>query len=268
MKKIIILLLFSFFIITRCNIHVDADKGVFLAAYAGTYITLYDASGNKIKTIFTGININGFDFSPDGTRIIIAEGATTSIKIISITGKLIKNIPNTTGMEFPAWSPNGNCFACDFGGNGIYIFDFDGNIIKQITNPANLRKPNWHPSGQYIIASEGSLAYQISVADINNYYAISTTGSDLYPSYSPDGKSIVYCYNSSINTITVDGSNEKTNIHTADPGSCYFSRDGNYIYFIFINMMTEIWKCDIDGNSPTRFAYDPVNNFSYFRLKP
>ena len=123
-----------------------SQMGVFTAESNGSH-PLQLTEGTKCKQ--STCNDDNPDWSPDGTKIVYAAGA--SIVVMDASGHNKVMITDDGGN--PTWSPDGNWIAFDRQGDdmGVYVINVGGTGEKQIAEGA---WPASRPSlaGTYIVA--------------------------------------------------------------------------------------------------------------------
>lgn len=127
-------------------------------------------------------------WSPDGARIVYqCQGSTYELCIVSLDGSSDEVIPNTQGMESPAWSPDGTRIAAMQ--NGVLLtMTVDGGDRRVFQPALRVWTQSWSPDGQWIAVRGNDRAgaapgiYAVK-ADGTSSVRLTSDASDAYPSF-------------------------------------------------------------------------------------
>ena len=117
------------------------------------------------SSIGWGTPINGFDWSPDGTRIAWTLGFDREeVTVTTLSSGDSLKLPAPSGAFSPAWSPDGRSIAvsagnvsfvfgtayfANSGSSGIWLVHLDGTKPTRITTDSSLNvAPQWSPDGR------------------------------------------------------------------------------------------------------------------------
>jgi RHS repeat-associated protein len=92
--------------------------------------SISDGIRSIVGAITTGVNVGGFNISPDGKNVAITPGGG-----ITVTG-------NGSGVTVTYTSGNGNTYGASFTGKGITI---GGRIPYNVVCPVDPQNDDWHP---------------------------------------------------------------------------------------------------------------------------
>jgi TolB protein len=201
----------------------------------------------------------GWDFSPDGTRLAFVRWGSTDgvessvISILDLSTGLVTELTSTYvtrpdvapcqssechGInDAPRWSPDGTRLA--FGRQGIgpsddrglnavlFVVNADGTDLRQVSPDAlNALGPQWSPDGQVIAFIDSLIQSTLEVSDV---YTVRADGSDVRR-LTTDGRSVLPVWTSE--------------------GRVVFAREtGPVDAFGF-----EFWITDADGNNQARLG--------------
>lgn len=216
------------------------DSSTILFAHGTAKVTKVaemDLSSKATREIFTGANCQDFQWTPDGKRLLMAQGPFPEIKIctVDIPSLTIKNLTQSGFAYGCSISSDGSDVVFNFkAGPGptkmaIYAVKIDGTGQRVLSDGTmSAERPVWSPDGKWI-------AYQASTRvdgkSDANVYVVSADGAttkkltnhegsllDETPSWSPDGKTIAFQSNRSGNMavylMDADGTNVRPLIKT------------------------------------------------------
>jgi len=156
---------------------------------------------NPVRVSPDGIDVQGFVWSPDGSRIAFYDAQ--QLYLIDASGENLLQLTHTTEATntAPTWAPDSTrlAFASDRDGNQeIYAINVDGSGLTNLTNhPAADSQPAWSPDGTQIafVSDRDGADPDIFVMASNGANPLSLRtgpGVDSQPAWSPRGGEIAY----------------------------------------------------------------------------
>src|SRR5688572_21286684 len=139
-------------------------------------------------------------WSPDGSRIVFANGAA-EIYVISLDGRSQTRLTNSQGGGWkPAWSPDGNKIALSTERDGnveVYVMNADGSEQLNLTrNGASDLWGDWSPDGKKIAFTsdrDGNDEIYVMYSDGGEVTRLTNdAAADGLPAWSPDGSEIAF----------------------------------------------------------------------------
>ena len=135
----------------------DGKQLVFYALLPGQNAKLYTVStdGGTPRELMAEDTTDKYDpgWSPEGTRIIFANGPTnptSNIRIFDVNTHQISTVPGSTGLYSPRWSPDGRYIAAmPFDSRSLMLFDFQTQKWEEIAN-VSMGFPTWSKNGEYV----------------------------------------------------------------------------------------------------------------------
>ena len=234
---------------------------------------------NLVKRQITRLkaNINDFEWSPDGKKIIlVAESKASDEK----TKKTSIKTPEPIVIDRYHFKQDGNDFLGDERQH-LYLLDINSRTTKQLTKgSSNEFLPSWSPDNKKIayVTKTGDMdrtdnydIYVLEIDSIEDPIQLTTApGSDSAnsrPQWSPDGKKIAYLYGDdsallwyALTELAVIDLDTKINsiltkeldLNTASP---QWSDDGQNIYFIIEdNMKSQLAKYSLKDQAISRIT--------------
>ena len=234
---------------------------------------------NLVKRQITRLkaNINDFEWSPDGKKIIlVAESKASDEK----TKKTSIKTPEPIVIDRYHFKQDGNDFLGDERQH-LYLLDINSRTTKQLTKgSSNEFLPSWSPDNKKIayVTKTGDMdrtdnydIYVLELDSIEDPIQLTTApGSDSAnsrPQWSPDGKKIAYLYGDdsallwyALTELAVIDLDTKINsiltkeldLNTASP---QWSDDGQNIYFIIEdNMKSQLAKYSLKDQTISRIT--------------
>ena len=234
---------------------------------------------NLVKRQITRLkaNINDFEWSPDGKKIIlVAESKASDEK----TKKTSIKTPEPIVIDRYHFKQDGNDFLGDERQH-LYLLDINSRTTKQLTKgSSNEFLPSWSPDNKKIayVTKTGDMdrtdnydIYVLEIDSIEDPIQLTTApGSDSAnsrPQWSPDGKKIAYLYGDdsallwyALTELAVIDLDTKINsiltkeldLNTASP---QWSDDGQNIYFIIEdNMKSQLAKYSLKDQTISRIT--------------
>ena len=234
---------------------------------------------NLVKRQITRLkaNINDFEWSPDGKKmVLVAESKASDEK----TKKTSIKTPEPIVIDRYHFKQDGNDFLGDERQH-LYLLDIKSRATKQLTKgSSNEFLPSWSPDNKKIayVTKTGDMdrtdnydIYVLEIDSIEDPIQLTTApGSDSAnsrPQWSPDGKKIAYLYgddsallwyaltelavielDTKINSILT----KELDLNTASP---QWSDDGQNIYFIIEdNMKSQLAKYSLKDQTISRIT--------------
>jgi dipeptidyl aminopeptidase/acylaminoacyl peptidase len=234
---------------------------------------------NLVKRQITRLkaNINDFEWSPDGKKMILVAESKASDKK---TNKTSIKTPEPIVIDRYHFKQDGNNFLGDERQH-LYLLDINSRTTKQLTKgSSNEILPSWSPDNKKIayVTKTGDMdrtdnydIYVLEVDSIEDPIQLTTApGADSAsskPQWSPDGKKIAYLYRDdssllwyALTELAVIDLETKTNSiltkeldrNTTSP---QWSDDGQNIYFIIEdNMKSQLAKYSLKDQTISRIT--------------
>ena len=93
------------------------------------------------------------DWSADGTRIVFANGPAnpnSKIRILDVKTNQLSDLPDSTGLYSPRWSPNGRFIVVmNFDSTALKLFDFQTQKWQELAR-VTMGFPNWSKNSDYV----------------------------------------------------------------------------------------------------------------------
>ena len=187
-----------------------APNGAQIAFVRDGSLWVIAADGSNQRRLTTGIDIAPGQmaaWSPDGTKIAIADGGGTrsDVYIVDVAGgSPVQNITNSQSVDLdPAWSPMGTriAYVSSSGtGDDIFMMAPDGTSVTDLTaTPSALEgPPAWDPDGLGVVFTSdrdaiGGEVYRVAITDRGVHIRLTTsTSGEGYPVPSPSGDKIAF----------------------------------------------------------------------------
>jgi Tol biopolymer transport system component len=186
-----------------------------------TNVYMINVDGTGEKQVNQTDGAIGGDWSPDGKRILYAEGSSPyDYHIVNVDGTNETKLPPLdNGNSRARWSPDGNKLVFwSANGKGIQIStaNIDGTNSVTLTSNGYNSDPAWSPDGKHIVFSsdrdyvhpptpispadqlmtgtplQGVYQIYIMDADGSNIRKLTSNGNNFRPSWSPDGTKIAF----------------------------------------------------------------------------
>jgi len=207
-----------------------------------------DGSGLRRLTTFSGLDVRGMSWSPDGSRIVFAGAvlptnlsSREALYVVNADGsglRLLVSGPPGTSASSPEWSPDGSRIAYNVvlgDTSAINIVHADGSNDIRISRPSASRgdlRPRWSPDGKRIAFMRSWLDKAVDYGVQSQVFVMDADGSnvmpitpvspeDSYPVWSPDGTRLALISQQRLDIVNADGRGQAT-IYTmfccAEPG--------------------------------------------------
>ena len=246
-----------------------------------------DGSGLKSLNNQAGRLAKG---SPDGTRIIFAQG--DQVATVRPDGTDLQVLTSEGINWYPEYSPDMSkiAFASNRDGDWeLYVMNADGSNETRITNRVGEDSmPNWSPDGStiyYMYSTNDDIKIWRIDPDGNNPSAVSTgTGYDAYPTVNTAGTKILFARNAGASgeqelfTMDTNGAN-LVELANGSASQAEFapewSADGSKVVYFGrpASGPDQIRMCDSDGANdhvllPTGVSNDEFPVFATLYVKP
>ncbi len=213
-------------------------------------------------------------FSPDSQTS--RPSVISYLEIIDIgTGLREIVYSDTSHIEAPNWSPDGNTLYFNSGGY-IYSIPVEGGQPARLNTGFANRNNNDHvlsPGGTHMAISHhsaddngASIIYIVSIKG-GEPIRITEKGPSYLHSWSPDMEELAYCarrnnqYDIYVIPIKEGPEIQLTNTKSHEDGPDY-SPCGNYIWFNSDRTgVMQIWKMGRDGSNPKQMTFDDYNDW-------
>ena len=154
------------------NIKYFSDGKKIVSHGGDNNVCIWDAgTGEFVCNFREGTSgVSSIDISRDGKKLAIMNSNGTLTLWNSQTGEKIKTITSKTKLNFVAYSPDGNTFACDEDKDGTMLL-FDSNtarLVHRFKMPGHRKSVNdfrYSPDGQTLAVSNG---FEIYFWDVNS----------------------------------------------------------------------------------------------------
>jgi Tol biopolymer transport system component len=194
----------------------------------------------------------------DGPRIAVVKVDGTRSHYVTV-----HNMPWTTRVDQPAWSPDGSQIAF-VGSNGkgtggnIFVVDANGQGLRRLTSgPTQKSWPAWAPDGSSIIYSDAGKTpldsdgfsptqeiYEVAANGAGNPMRITTNhDDDSQAVFSPDGSKIAAFHSGGLVVMEPDGTNVRS--LGQDGFAPRWSPDGTRIAFLTYNPSERFDRPDV-----------------------
>jgi dipeptidyl aminopeptidase/acylaminoacyl peptidase len=200
----------------------DGKDVAFSTNRGGTFQLYSMKPEGSSPTLLCPNSTSGFDWSPDGQRLVWVGG--NGLEIVGPndirTTRYCERHPLVSGdASEPSWSPDGSRIAYvlyNSPDHDIHVINVDGTGDVQLTSgPPQQTSPDWSPDGTRIAFTVGSGTapgiYTMN-ADGSNVTPVPGTAADSEPDWSPDGTRLAVQhytgvdFQDDIDTIALDGS--------------------------------------------------------------
>ncbi|MGA7520980.1 MAG: protein kinase [Acidobacteriaceae bacterium] len=200
----------------------------------------------------SGMTANGLDtslaFSPDGRRLALTlTGAneTTQIWIRSLDSITMQPLADTTGAQYPTWSPDGQSLAF-FADHELKKINVASGVVEVLCAAEDGRGLAWGPDGQIVFApTPYSGLFLVSAAGGQPVDLVHPRPGETYrlPQFLPDGDHVLFFHALSILTagqqsewlvlslktkqVKALNTPAPSGAQYVEPGYLIFVRDGN-----------------------------------------
>jgi Tol biopolymer transport system component len=216
------------------------------------------STGEEHQVSPPGLSTGLVDWSPDGTRVLILEGAPPRIIFVPVTGGDATTIADLDG--FPVPSPNGEtlAFARSFGegDRGIYVISSTGGSATLLTAGQRMESapPAWSSDSRriaYNVFSEdgGTIDVYVMNADGSGRRRLTNSPAvELAPRWSADDSEIFYRDGAERLSAVNVATGEIRTVFEGDPaivGVVVVSSDGETLVFSGSTARSEIMRVDV-----------------------
>lgn len=166
-----------------------------LAGRSAADLLLVDPDGSNLQQVTDsdGHQVDGLDWSPDGSRLAfhrvrLGEPAPepTDVYTVDVNGSGLQRLTHTDEAFSPAWSPDGSTLALSVGNwqefdRDLFLVDGDGTDLRRLASHASdVRHPDWSPDGE-VVAFTGRtccLSGEYRPRTGTDLYAVDADGTD------------------------------------------------------------------------------------------
>jgi len=174
--------------------------------------------GNNQTTHLSSMTITP-SWTPSGDKLVVAahRGGNTDIYLMSLKGRLLKQLTRSPGIDLaPSSSPGGRVvFASErSGGLQLFVTSLNGGGTKQLTYTGYQNdQPDWSPDGEKIVfTGRDQGAFDIFVMDSDGSNIMRLTrgeGNNESPTWSPDSRYVAYASSrGSVYVMLEDGTSQ------------------------------------------------------------
>jgi Tol biopolymer transport system component len=220
----------------------------------GDRLVTLNPDGSGVRTILSGQRLSSPGWSPDGNRIVVADGHR--VLVLDVASGQARTVLDEPGAAGPAWSPDGQRIAL-LRGSDVITLRVDGSDARVVPVRffGQISWLSWSPDGTRLaygtsgtlrtIALDGSGdrglvtgtvlgepawspdSARIAYRDDGRLRVVPAAGGEpadltrsggVEPDWSPDGREVVYAYGAGLRATTADGGGTRT-IYTPADGS-------------------------------------------------
>jgi Tol biopolymer transport system component len=208
----------------------------------GDRLITFNPDGSGIRTVLSGQRLSSPGWSPDGNRIVVADGHR--VLVLELATGATRTVIDAEGAAAPAWSPDGARLALlrgadpvtmrldgsdarslsipfsgqiswlswspdgarvAYGNSGtLRTIALDGSDDRPLATATNLGDPAWSPdSARIAYRDDGRL--RIAAASGDGAPVDLTRTGGVEPDWSPDGREVVYAFGAGVRATAVDG---------------------------------------------------------------
>lgn len=140
----------------------DGTKILFQGKRANQLFTIYlvPSAGGAWEELVPSDGVHESpDWSPDGEQVVYTAAsrrvempsADSGVFLLNLGSREVKKVPDSEGLQFVRWSPNGRYLAARSGDDKrIFLFDFQTHRWKEIANGASLSQLTWSRNAKYL----------------------------------------------------------------------------------------------------------------------
>ena len=202
-----------------------------------TSLVLLDQTGGNPREVTQGkpglTSLGAYSWSPDGTRVVYASGATIyggDLYVLGVDDGRVERVTTDGANEDPAWSPDGARIAYVHGERApreVWLLDVAQAHRRRLTTDGGLKEePRWSPDGTRLAYFRDGETFVVDVA--SGRRVLNTR--DYRAAWSPDGGRLAFLGGRVIAVAGADGSGRRAIATKASEGP-QWSPDGSLIAF-------------------------------------
>jgi Tol biopolymer transport system component len=197
---------------------------------AGDRLITLNPDGTGARTLLSGQRLSSPGWSPDGNRIVVADGHR--VLIVDPDSGLTQTVLDEQGAAGPTWAPDGKRLAL-LRGPDVVTIGIDGSDPQPVTIPffGQISWLAWSPDGARLAYGTSGMLRTIGIGgDDDEPLVTATELGD--PAWSPDGKRIAYRDDGRLRIIPAGGG-EPVDLTRTGGTEPDWSPDGREVVYAF-----------------------------------
>jgi WD40 repeat protein len=200
-------------------------------------IEVWDVLARRPRFTFDGLSSGAFQFSPDGTRVVLADTRTDAVKLYDAqTGTEVARVPRPqTGQGLPlgvAFAPDGQTLAVGGTKYPLQLWDLQtGQELRILSQP--LIPLRYLPDRDLLLVARPQENGRIfTLWDLRNDRERARLGGSelgLFYALAPDGKALAIMGEAGVVVWDLATGQARLKLPTTEPGVVAFSPDGRFL---------------------------------------